>query len=474
MNPYRILAAVLLVASLAPSALAGGSRPERPNIVIVLADDLGVGDLACYTPACEIPTPSIDRMAVEGVRFTDAHSPASVCTPTRYAIQTGRYGWRTRLQRGVLALFDPPLIEPERVTLPELLRDAGYATGAFGKWHLGLDFATTDGGIARMDGDRAPDNVDLKATVLGGPLEHGYDVYFGAQQRLLGAFLENRHVVGEPRALFSGRGYKIRGWKEADRGPAQWERVHRFVREQADADRPFFVYYAVPYPHVPYSPADSLAGRPVAGVSGMSARADLVVELDVTIGALMDLFEELDLSRETWLVLASDNGGTRHLYDDDAAEAHDPAGGYRGRKGEIWEAGHRIPLIVRWGDGSDDSPAPPGRVTDHLVGLQDLYRTVAEATGCSVPYGEGGDSVSFLSVVTGKEVPARPPLVLHSVSGRFALRDGRWKLVMPEPGTDDPVELYDLQEDPFEEHDRAAERPETVERLRALLEAERG
>ena len=480
MRRSALLGSLALIATVAcsdiPSRnLTEGSRP--PNIILLLADDLGQGDLRAYDPNSRIPTPNIDRLAEQGVRFTDAHSPSAVCTPTRYSILTGRYAWRTRLKSRVLKPFDPPLIETDRLTLPALLRHRGYATAAIGKWHLGMNLPTIDGsGFARMQGRQMPRDADFSAAIQGGPLDRGFDTYFGAQLVRARGFVRNRHFVNPLILRPAGRRAQAADWDETQKGPIQLtEALAQIDRFQAsDPSRPFFLYFATQVPHTPYVPATQIAGAPVAGTSGAGPRGDLVVELDATLGQLVQRLEELGIADDTLIILTSDNGpevvGETH--------GHDPAGGWRGEKGDLWEGGHRVPFIARWGDGTEDgSVIAPGGVNDQLIGLQDLMATVAGLVMAPLSPDDAEDSASFLPALLGKPSaqPPREHLVHHSAKGHFAIRRGDWKLIRGRPvATDDAVRwtesaLFNLTTDPREMTNLYQDHPEIVAELTILL-----
>jgi len=492
-RPKAIWAAALAFFGLAPLAIATVVSSDKmavaappalhpPNIILLLADDLGWGDVRAYNEASVIPTPNIDRLARQGIRFTDAHAPASVCTPVRYAIMTGRYAWRTRLDERVLKYFDPPLIEPGRHTLPEMLRARGFTTGIIGKWHLGLNVPIRGGGdFARMSGETLPTDPDFAAPIQGAPLDYGFDTWFGAQLRRVRAFVRDRHFVGEPQLSTDGREFRVAGWDESQKGPIQLAEALKFI-ERSNArhpSRPFFLYYASQAPHAPYNPASSIARIPVANTSGVGPRGDLVVELDVILGQLMSKLDTLGIAKETLIIFSSDNGpnlagkNTRH----------DAAGGWRGEKGSNFEAGHRVPLIARWGDGiSAASTIPPGTVSDDLIGLQDLMATLAELTGASLEPNTAEDSASFLPAMLGRSTDeaARRHFVHHSAAGEFAVRKGHWKLLFdssldarsPASVSGAGGQLFDLSADPSEMNDRYASHPEVVATLKALMEQE--
>jgi arylsulfatase A-like enzyme len=464
------------VTSVSPPAIS------PPNIILLLADDLGWGDVGAYNEASVIPTPNIDRLARQGMQFTDAHAPSSVCTPTRYAIMTGRYAWRTRLDERVLKYFDPPLIEPGRYTLPEMLRDRGFVTGIIGKWHLGLNVPTRGGdGFARMSGEALPVDPDFGAPIQGTPLDYGFDTWFGAQLRRVKAFVRDRHFVGEPRLSLDGREFRVPGWDESQKGPIQLAKALEFIERShaQNPNRPFFLYYASQAPHAPYKPASSIAGIRVANTSGVGPRGDLVVELDAILGQIMSRLDTLGIAKDTLIFFSSDNGP--NLTGENTR--HDAAGDWRGKKGSNFEAGHRVPLVARWGNGtSAASTIPPGALSGDLIGLQDLMATLAQLTGASLAPNTAEDSASFLPAMLGRpsDEAARRHLVHHSAAGEFAIRKGRWKLLFdssldarnPESVSAAGGQLFDLSADPSETNDRYANHPEVVATLKALMERE--
>ncbi len=477
---------VALFATLACSVVTeradlGSGAP--PNVILLLADDLGWGDLRAYDPRSRIPTPNIDRLAREGMLFTDVHSPSSVCSPSRYGVMTGRYPWRVRASGRALRYFAPPMIEAGRLTLPELLRRGGYATAAIGKWHLGLNVPATGGGHVRGRG-RLSAEPDFSAPIEGGPLDHGFDSYFGAQLDSVRAFVRDRRYVGLPLPVSAGNfqasgKYRVAGWREPRKGKIQLdealdvvERLHAGV-----SGRPFFLYFATQYPHQPYSPAVSVAGTRVRGTSGAGPRGDLVVELDVVLGQLLERLEVLGIARETLIILTSDNGAVTAA--GDGAAGHDPSGGWRGGKGSIWEGGHRVPFIARWGDGTEaGSTIRPGSASVRLIGLQDLMATVAELIGEPLAADVAEDSESFLPALAGEASPTREHLVHRSVAGQLAIRSGDWKLIQDGPhvshrgvviGPAGP-RLYNLADDPGETIDLSARHAGVAARLAALLD----
>lgn len=503
----------LLVSSLALAASALAATPPRPNVIIVLTDDLGYGDPRVYNRDSKIPTPGMDRLAAEGVRFTDAHTPSAVCTPTRYGLLTGRYCWRTRLKRGVLDGFSPPLIEPDRPTIASLLKTQGYRTACFGKWHLGMQWTRRNGEPETSDrveppatGFRSGENIDFSQPVRGGPRDVGFDYYFGISASLdmpPYAWIENdRCLVGastiapEHRELFlsAGRGVAAPDFKLDAVLPTLKARIVAWIGEQARtrAGQPFFLYLPLNSPHLPVVPSAAFAGK-----SGAGAYADFVMETDDCVSGIVEALRQAGTLDNTLLVFTSDNGGLWHAWDpvetDDVRSykptprgqfnrehGHQSNGPLRGTKADIFEGGHRVPLIVSW-----PARIKPGAVSAVPVELTDLFATIAEATGSKLPAGAAPDSFSFLGALTGAGVPTtRPFLVHHSIRGVFAVREGDWKYaeergsggfsspnaVKPAAG-EATAQLYNLARDPQETRNVFADEPARVAHFEQLLAA---
>ncbi len=450
---------------------------QVPNIVFIMGDDMGYGDPRCYNPESKIPTPHMDRLAAEGIRFTDAHTPAAVCTPTRYGVLTGRYCWRTRLKRGVLwTEYEEPLIEVGRPTVATVLRGAGYRTAAVGKWHLGADFAKPGGGFVRgkpehFNGAGGTREVDFTRPIEGGPTALGFDTAFflpGGNNLEPHFFVANDRVVGRPtvwrangaptRPGTSGlevhEGWMSEGWSDEAIGPSLTERALDFIDESAKARRPFFLFYAAQAPHRACTPPDFARGKSQAGVRG-----DMVYELDWSIGRILAKLDELGLARDTLVIVTSDNGGVAKS-DEGEDFGHKSCGELRGNKGGIYEGGHRVPFLVRW-----PGRAPADTVNGSLVVLTDMLATFAEIAGVKLPTGAGPDGATILPALGGAvmDAAARPAVVLHSGGGQFAIRSGRWKLIFNAQLK--PVELYDLERDLREASNEIKKQPETVARL---------
>ena len=445
--------------------LAGANPATRqsPNIVYVLCDDLGYGDVHCFGgERSKIATPNIDRLASQGMAFRDAHSSSAVCTPTRYGILTGRYNWRSPLQSGVLFGYGLPLIAADRLTVPKLLKQHGYATACIGKWHLGMNIGKGPGQLAVSDG----------------PTTRGFDYYFGISASLdmpPYAFIENERFTESLTAvkeIFKGRpGPAAPSFEAVDVLPTLTRKAVDYIGK---ATSPFFLYLPLNSPHTPIAPSKEWEGK-----SGLGIYGDFVMETDWALGEVMAALEKSGLAGNTLLIFTSDNGcspaaGVKKL----EQQGHYPSADRRGYKADIFDGGHRIPFIARW----------PGRIqagvtNDQLICLNDLMATCADIVGATLPDNAGEDSVSLLPAFQGRTAPR--VVVHHSINGSFAIRDGQWKLELcadsggwsaPKPGTKEardlpPIQLYDLNRDIGERVNEYQQHPDVVERLTRKLEA---
>lgn len=487
----RLLLPALL--ALAPPLAAA----DKPNILFILADDLGLGDVRAFNPQSKIPTPHLDRLAAQGMRFTDAHTTSSVCSPTRYSLLTGRYSWRSRLQSGVLGGLSPRLIEPGRVTVAQLLRDRGYHTAAIGKWHLGMDWARLPGRDVEalaIENSNQVRNVDFTQPVKNGPTTVGFDTYFGISASLdmvPYAFIENDRLTAAPTLdrdfpwilgstnRHTRRGPAAPGFDAGDVLPALTRRaVAHIASRAADArsGKPFFLYLPLNSPHTPILPTPEWRGK-----SGLNHYADFVMQTDAAIGEILAALDTHGLATNTLVLFTADNGCSpeANLPQLDAA-GHHPSHIFRGTKADLFEGGHRVPFIARW----------PGRVAAGatnaaLISLVDFTATCADLLGARIPPGAAEDSISFLPALLGRaNKPPRESLVHHSVNGSFAIRQGPWKLLLcpdsggwsaPRPNSPaakqlPDTQLYNLDLDPGETNNLHAAHPETVTRLTRLLE----
>lgn len=475
---------------------------RAPNVVIFFVDDLGYGDISALNVNGKIKTPNVDRLAHEGMIFTDAHSTSAVCSPSRYGLLTGRYNWRSTLQAGIVRHYGDPLIDETRLTLPRLLGEKGYRTGCIGKWHLGMgwDFDVTGDFLPKIDDD-APRNAsgDLLADerqkalwheafskpTLGGPTTRGFDYYFGVDVPNWPpyCFIDGDSPVGTPSEFLPSRllvknqastpGPAMPYWNFEQLLPTWAQKADEFIAESVQAEKPFLLYLPMTSPHTPLA-----VNAPFINSSGLgNLYADLVVETDDVFGRVLSSLSRYGVEEDTIVIFTSDNGCAPYIgVEDLEAQGHYPSAWYRGYKSDAWDGGHRIPLIVRW-----PGVVRPGSSSGRLVCLTDLFATCAEIVDAAVPNNAGEDSVSLLPVLQGDDRDVRGIAVHHSISGKFAIRDGRWKLVLC-PGSggwskrDDEaaaeglplVQLYDMTDDPGETTNLYREEPD---RVRAMLRA---
>ncbi|HEY1376328.1 MAG TPA: arylsulfatase, partial [Gemmataceae bacterium] len=473
-----------------------------PNIVYVLCDDLGYGDLKCLNPDGKIPTPNFDRVAKAGMAFTDAHSGSAVCTPTRYGILTGRYSWRSRMKSGVLQGYSPRLIEPGRLTVPALLKQHGYRTAGFGKWHLGMDWPLKGGGIAKGYDDQW--KVDYTKPIANGPTAVGFDEYFGISASLdmpPYVFIHNDRVASLPTAdrTWSKRGQVTGGvgssrtpLKPGDAGairlgptaadfdavevlPTLTRKAVEYIAA-AKPGEPFFLYLPLNAPHTPILPTTDWLGK-----SGLNDYGDFVMQVDDTVGKVLDALDRAGLAGNTLVIFTSDNGCSPSAnFPQLADKGHHPSYHFRGYKADIYDGGHHIPFVARW-----PGHVKPGTTSDQLTCLTDLMATAADIVGTKLPDTAGEDSVSILPALEGRATgPLREAVVHHSANGSFAIRQGKWKLELcpgsggwspPRPGRDDqsklpPVQLYDMTADVGERANVQDQHPDVVARLTRLVE----
>jgi arylsulfatase A-like enzyme len=462
---------------------------DRPNVILVLADDMGYGDVSACNPQSKIPTPRIDRLAREGMMFTDAHSSSAVCTPTRYSLLTGRYHWRTRLQSGVLGGFSRPLIAQGRLTLGGLFQQNGYHAACIGKWHLGMDWPLRDGAVANDGGDFSrsfPDaaRVDYTAPIQNGPVDRGFDHFHGISASLdmfPYVWINDRlptEAATETKA-FHRPGPAGKDFEAIDVQPGIIRHTLAYIASRAaaaKAGKPFFVYVPLAAPHTPIVPTPEFQG-----VSRINPYADFVRQIDADMGRLLEALDQHGLAGNTLVVFTADNGCSPAARIDQLLEAgHNPSYRYRGHKADLYEGGHRVPFLVRW-----PGRVPAGTVSHQLIGQWDFMATFAELLGVTLPPDAGEDSVSFLAALLGQDDgPIRTNLISQSINGSFAIRDGAWKLALcpgsggwsfPRPGMDDDsrlprFQLFKLPTDPGESTNLVEEHPERVAAMRAALE----
>lgn len=462
----RILATTVLL-SIVGSTLHAAENP--PNIVYILADDFGYGDAACYNPKSKIPTPGIDRLAKEGMRFTDAHSGSSVCSPTRYGILTGRYAWRTKLRAGVLGPYDPPLIAADRLTVPAFLKQHGYHSACIGKWHLGWEWP------------KKGDQVVFDQPIKNGPTARGFDRYFGTDVPNYPpyCFIENDRTVGQPTGMkeerdLNGRpGPMLPGWKFDAILPTLAQKAVEYIGDRAKAGKPFFLYLPLTSPHEPIAPSEKFRGK-----SGISDLADFFMETDAVVGDVLKALDDLKIADNTLVFFACDNGHAKYTGLPALQKAgHESSGPLRGYKADVYEGGHRVPFVVRW-----PGKVKAGSTCDETICHTNLLATCADILGKNLPDNSGEDSFSILPLLEGKklEKPAFEAVVHQSAGGMLAIRQGKWKLIFgqgegsnakqKEDEKGPPMQLYDLSADLGETKNLAMEKPEVVKQLTDLMQ----
>lgn len=452
-----------------------------PNIVYILADDMGYGDVSALNENCPFQTPNFDAIAENGVVFCDAHASSAVCTPSRYSILTGRYNWRSRLKSEVIGGYSAPLIEEGRTTVASMLRENGYHTAAVGKWHLGMNFAKGPDFEEKMDYSACPD-VDYSAPIADSPITKGFEYYYGISGSLdmpPYIYIENDRFTALPDHVTKGTGMGY--FRE---GPTAPDFVHEEVLDHLTdkalevieryKDAPFFLYFALPAPHTPILPAPQFRGK-----SHTNAYGDFVLHCDHVVGRVRRKLRELGISEHTILVYTSDNGCSPAAnYPELLAAGHNPSYIFRGTKADIYEGGHRVPLLIEWAD-----QMPRGKVCKETVCLCDLMATMADILHIDLKDDEGVDSVSNLPVWIDPESGAvRTDLVHQSIDGSLSLRMGKYKLEMcpgsggwssPKPGQEPEnsprFQLYDLSQDIQERTNLIEEYPELARNMRRIL-----
>ena len=481
---------ILLLIMLAPETGAlAQNNSTYPNIIYILADDMGFGDVSAYNPEGKIKTPSLDKMANEGMMFTDAHTSSSVCTPTRYGILTGRYNWRSRLKSGVLTGNSKALIPDDRTTLASLLKTQGYKTAFIGKWHLGWNWALKNPTLKSGDGwDKSDfDNIDFTKPISHGPKELGFDYSYGHAGSLDMApyvYVENGMATAQPNRITVNKD-KYGWWREGptaadfdhdDVTPNFFRKTIDYISTENTHKKPFFIYLALPSPHTPILPLDKWKGK-----SKLNSYGDFVIMIDHYIGQLMDTLKKEGIAHNTLIVFTTDNGCSPAAGFDEMVESgHLPNYIFRGHKADIFEGGHRVPFIVRWPSVISDN-----RKSNQLICTTDFLATVAEITGYQLKPNEGEDSFSMLPIFYGNDQKIRSSVVNHSINGSFAIRQDHWKLILtpdsggwsyPIPGKDQQLieqlpkfQLYDLAQDPGEQNNLYTVQPKKAQELQTLL-----
>ena len=498
------LSLLLSLSASAAAATAAARNSAKPNILVILADDLGYGDVQCYNPSRgKIPTPHIDQLATQGMRFTDGHASSGVCSPTRYTLLTGRYHWRTKLQSGIVGVFGEPLIAPDRMTIGTLAKQHGYRTATIGKWHLGWDWPIAPEQrklfqVPRPAGkndEATPTIASVTASpahlaawrevfakpIAGGPTTRGFDTYFGTDIPNWPpfCFIENDRTLGIPSEFLPASGLvknqasvpgpALKDWKLEPILPALGDRASAFITAAATRPEPFLLYLPLTSPHTPLAVNAEWKDK-----SRLNLYADFVMETDAVVGRVLAALEKSGAAANTLVIFTSDNGCAPYI---DVAGlevmGHFPSGPLRGYKADAWEGGHRVPFIVRW-----PGQVKSGSVCDQLVQQSDLMATFASVLGTKLPDHAGEDSVSLLPLLRGGDRPVRENAVSASIQGTPAVRSGSWKYI-PAPGSGgwgkggdqaQPVQLYNLADDLGETKNLAAALPEKVAEMKTLLE----
>ena len=508
MTPFRTLlrSAALglgLLASWQNAAMAD-HHEAKPNIVFILADDLGYGDVGCYNPEAKAPTPNIDRLAREGMRFTDAHSPSTVCTPTRYSLLTGRMAFRNGMKGVFTGAGGPCLIKEDRLTIAGMLRDQGYTTAMFGKWHIGLTFYDKDGKPITKNGLEAVKRIDYSQPITGGPIDRGFDQFFGTAccptTDWLYAYIDGDKIPMPPTRIVDRKplpkhpysrdnrpGMIAPGFdlEEVDMVFLQKSLEFLESHKQKSPDKPFFLFHSAQAVHLP-----SFAGRAFKGKTEAGPHGDFIFELDYVVGRLMSKLDQLGYGENTLVIFSSDNGPeVPTVIDMRKTHKHDGARPWRGVKRDQWEGGHRVPFIARWPKKIKD-----GSTSAQTICLTDVMATCAALTGATIPPNAAEDSYNILPVLLGQagDKPVREYTLHQTISLALAIRHGNWKYLdhkgsggnnygregewgmkqfaLPERAPDAPGQLYDLSKDPGETTNLYNEYPEIVKALKGKLE----
>jgi len=481
---------------------ASSFAAEKPNILFILADDLGYGDVGCYNPESKVPTPHLDQLAKEGIRFTDAHSPSTVCTPTRYSILAGRMAFRLNYRGVFTGVGGPCLINPGRLTVASLLKQQGYATAMFGKWHVGLTAFDKEGKPIHQNGLPAVRRIDYSRALKGGPVDHGFDHFFGTAScpttDWLYAYIDGNKIPVPPTRIVDRTplpkhpysrdnrpGMIAPGFDLEEVDMVFLDKSLKFLEQHAKntAKKPFFLFHSMQAVHLPSFAGDAFKGKTKAGPHG-----DFIFEMDHVVGELMKALKKHGMTENTLVVFSSDNGpevptsiSMRHDHN------HNGARPWRGVKRDQWEGGHRVPFIARW-----PGRIKPGSTSGQTICLTDLMATAAAINGAKLPNNVAEDSYNILPALLGENKPIREYTLHQTMSLALAIRKGNWKYLdhkgsggnnygregrwgmkqyaLPEKAPKAPGQLYDLAKDPGETTNLYFEKPEMVEELKANLE----
>lgn len=493
----------LLFASVLTGCQSGQNIEENqpvqlPNIVIIYADDMGYGDLNCQNPGSKIPTPNLDKLASEGMRFTDAHSSSGICSPSRFALLTGMYHWRR--QHGIVNSFGKPFFNESDITMPAVLSRNGYTTACIGKWHLGWnwEFKSEPSGEV-MQWDRltkfyGPEDIDWSKPITGGPLDRGFDYYFGDGTINFPpyAWIENDRIIEVPTEVMDinnigfetkeGQwefrpGPKVKDWNPYNVLPTLMNKAVEWINQQ-EKEKPFFLYFALPSPHAPIIPNDEFDGKSDAGAYG-----DFIVQTDWVAGQVLKALKDRGFEDNTIVIFSADNGTEAYAWERAETYGHFSMGNFRGLKRDVWEGGHRVPLLIKW-----PGKIKPGAVSDEVMSQIDIMATLAEITGIELPENAAPDSYNFLPVLTGEDYrsPIREVTIHNTYAGKWGIRKGDWLYINDKTGghrelpesfkkltayTDFETKgiLFNMKEDPEQRVNLYENYPEKVKELELLI-----
>ncbi len=437
-NTMRTLASALAALTILIFVKCSKLENSQPNIVIIYADDMGYGDLNCQNPDSKIPTPNLDRLASEGMRFTDAHSSSGICSPSRFALLTGSYHWRR--QHGIVGSFGKPFFKDTDITLPQILKDKGYTTACIGKWHLGWDweFASPPSGEVKQWGQTQKtylsSDIDWTKPIKGGPLARGFDYYFGdgtinfppyawiENDRVLTAPTEEMdiHNVGFETKEGSWEfrpGPKEKDWNPYNVLPTLTKKTVQWIHKQTDKS-PFFLYFSLPSPHAPIIPNDEFDGKSQAGAYG-----DFMVQTDWVVGQVLKALKEKGLEENTIVIFSADNDTEAYAWERAQKYGHFSMGNFRGLKRDVWEGGHHVPFLIKW-----PGQIKPNSTSNEVISQIDVMATLASATGTELPENAAPDSYDLTPVICGQEyqTPLREATIHNTYNSIWAIRKGDW------------------------------------------------
>ena len=467
------------------------SESAAPNIIYVLADDLGFGDLGAFNQKGKIKTPHLDQIARQGMIFTDAHSSSSVCTPTRYGILTGRYNWRSSLKRGVLSGTSQALIPKNRLTVASFLKSNGYRTAFIGKWHLGWDWAVNDSSITNtpIRDDEIFEKIDFSKKINNSPNDLGFDYSYGHCGSLdmpPYVYVENEKITAEVQNITERKG-EYHWWRKGPTAddfdhervtPHLFDKAEAYITEKNEKEKPFFLYLALPSPHTPILPTGEWKGK-----SGLNPYGDFVMQIDHHMGRINKLLDQLGISENTIVIFTSDNGCSPEAkFDILKQKGHEPSGVFRGHKADIFEGGHRVPFIAKW-----PMKIQPGSVSHQTICTTDLLATCSDILGKTLKDNQGEDSFSLVPLFSNetKNLHKRSYTIHHSINGSFAIRKGDFKFIFC-PGSGGwsfprsskketqglpKFQLYNLKEDPGEKINLYGKHPKIEEHLIMLFKS---